>query len=149
MSPKMSQLSKARRLGLLSRHRGLLQRVAERCRVDPSLVSRVFHGKATSARVQKELARALTKLEPQPTPVPRAVPPAVRFTEPLDCSREIRWLAQHRTEYAGQWVALDGDRLIASAATAKEVFEAARQAGVADPLVHLMEPPDALPWGGW
>jgi len=29
---------------VLHRHRGLLQRVAQRCEVHPSLVSKVFHG---------------------------------------------------------------------------------------------------------
>ena len=141
----MSQLSKARRLALLSRHRGLLQRVAERCRVDPSLVSRVFHGKATSARVQKELARALSSVPPGK---PRRKP-AFRWVKPWDASREMRWLQQHRAEYAGQWVALDGDRLIASTSSAKEAFAAADQAGVTEPLVHWIEPPGTLWMGGW
>src|SRR2546428_5386583 len=29
-----------------------------------------------------------------------------------DSTREFKWLADHAREYAGQWVALDGDRLI-------------------------------------
>ncbi|MBO0860240.1 MAG: hypothetical protein J2P21_17560, partial [Chloracidobacterium sp.] len=30
-----------------------------------------------------------------------------------DSTREFKWLSEHAREYAGQWVALDGDRLIA------------------------------------
>ncbi len=33
-----------------------------------------------------------------------------------DFSRERAWLAQHRVEYDGQWVALDGDKLVAALA---------------------------------
>ena len=31
----------------------------------------------------------------------------------IDRSREMAWLVQHEQEYAGQWVLLCGDRLIA------------------------------------
>jgi len=31
----------------------------------------------------------------------------------IDRSRQMAWIAAHQEEYAGQWVALDGDRLIA------------------------------------
>jgi len=67
----------------------------------------------------------------------------------LDCSREMRWLAEHREEYAGQWVALDGERLLASGANAREVYDAARRSGVELPLVVQVESPDELPFGGW
>ena len=35
---------------------------------------------------------------------------AARFDSSRE--REMRWLSQHRSEYDGQWVALEGDRLI-------------------------------------
>ena len=59
---QLATLSETDRVLLLHRHKGLLQRVAERCRVHPSLVSRVFHGRAHSARVERELDKALGKL---------------------------------------------------------------------------------------
>ena len=67
----------------------------------------------------------------------------------IDRGREMRWLIEHRDEYAGQWVALAGDRLIAHGSAAREVFAAARAAGVERPLVAQVEPKDALPFGGW
>lgn len=67
----------------------------------------------------------------------------------LDCAEEMRWLTEHRDEYAGQWVALDGERLIASGVSAKVVYETARAAGVELPLVVQVEPADQLPFGGW
>ena|ERR1044071_4693334 len=63
--------------------------------------------------------------------------------------RELRWLREHRTEYSGQWVALDGDRLISHGSNAQEVFAAAESSGVRLPLVTRVEPQDDLPFGGW
>lgn len=70
-------------------------------------------------------------------------------TNVLDCTRELRWLAEHREEYAGQWVALDGDKLLVAGAEAREVYEGARRSGVELPLVVQVESPDELPFGGW
>lgn len=63
--------------------------------------------------------------------------------------REQRWLKEHRDEYAGQWVALEGDRLLASGPDGRAVYEAARAAGVRAPLVTRVEPRDELPFAGW
>src|SRR5437867_1303249 len=68
---------------------------------------------------------------------------------PADSARERRWLAERRGEYAGQSVALDGDRLLAHGTDAREVHRAARRSGVRLPLVVRVEPPDQLPFGGW
>ena len=142
-------MPEAERVLLLRHHKGLLQRVAERCRVHPSLVSRVFHGQTRSARVEKELERALTGFGAGSKLVATPRSPTFRITTPIDRSRELHWLADHRKEYASRWVALDGYRLLASGANPKEVFAAARKSGVAHPLFHWVEPPDALPFGGW
>ena len=58
-----------------------------------------------------------------------------------DSAREFRWLTEHAREYAGQWVALDGDRLIANGKDAKEVFAAADATGIRLPLVTFVEDP--------
>ena len=142
------RLSQSQRLMVLHRHRGLLQRVAERCEVHPSLVSKVFHGKARSARVERELERALVQARGGGRTGIRHTPRVVSVPVQGDRSREFRWLAEHRKEYGGHWVALDGDRLIASGAHAKPVVLAARRSGVS-PLIHYVEPLDALPFGGW
>jgi hypothetical protein len=70
-------------------------------------------------------------------------------TNDTSYKKEMRWLAEHRSEYAGQWVALDGDRLLSHGTNAREVFEAARQSGVVLPLFVHIEPADELPFGGW
>ena len=63
--------------------------------------------------------------------------------------REQRWLDEHREEYLGQWVALEGDRLLASGPDGRAVYEAARSAGVRAPLVTRVESRDELPFAGW
>jgi len=64
--------------------------------------------------------------------------------------RERAWIEQHRDEYIGQWVALDGDRLLAHGANAREVADAARAAGVKAPFLERIEPkPEAYWGGGW
>jgi hypothetical protein len=73
----------------------------------------------------------------------------LRRVPPIDVSRERQWLKEHRHEYIGQWVALDGDRLISYGANARAVYEAAREAGVQVPFVAHIDPPDQLPFGGW
>lgn len=67
----------------------------------------------------------------------------------IDASKELRWLKEHRHEHIGQWVALDGNRLLAHGTNAREVFRAAREAGVKAPFVEQILPADELPFGGW
>ena len=47
-----------------------------------------------------------------------------------DRSREDVWLEKHRDEYDGQWVALDGDKLIVADADGKEFARKARESGL-------------------
>ena len=76
--------------------------------------------------------------KPQPAPVDERLKPI-----PVpDSTRELRWLKEHAREYAGQWVALDGDRLIAHGPDAKAVFAAADADGAYLPLVSQVEDPD-------
>ena len=53
-----------------------------------------------------------------------------------DSTREMRWIAEHQREYVGQWVALDGDRLIAASPNRREVSAAAKADGAYSGL-HL------------
>ena len=65
-------------------------------------------------------------------------------------AKSLRWLDENREKYSGQWVALDGDRLIASGATAKEVYTKARAEGVEIPFVELITKRESVPFtGGW
>ncbi len=76
----------------------------------------------------------------------RRVPPLVPYQ---DRTSEFQWLKEHAREYAGKWVALDGDKLVAVCERGAEVFAAADAAGIDRPFVVQVENPDALPFAGW
>jgi hypothetical protein len=62
---------------------------------------------------------------------------------------ETDWVDRHRSEYLGQWVAVEDDRLIAHGTNPRQVYLAARAAGVNTPFivrVHEREEPFT---GGW
>lgn len=61
-----------------------------------------------------------------------------------DSMREMRWLAEHQREYVGQWVALDGDRLIAASFNHEEVAAAADADGAHLPLFAYIDDPDKM-----
>jgi hypothetical protein len=62
--------------------------------------------------------------------------------------RELQWIKEHRQEYAGQYVALDGERLLSHGTDGRKVIAEARQL-CANPLFHRFEAADELPFGGW
>ena len=63
--------------------------------------------------------------------------------------RERQWLLQHRKEYEGQWVALDGDCLLSHGTDGRLILSEARRIGVPVPFVVRVEKPNELPFGGW
>jgi Family of unknown function (DUF5678) len=66
----------------------------------------------------------------------------------VDDSRERAWIEEHRHEYAGQWVALDGDRLIAASPDRMAISAAIKADGAILPLIHRIPAPDEpLPIG--
>ncbi len=84
--------------------------------------------------------------EPAPAAPPAhicapAIPPA-EFAAKWE--QERTWLAQNQNDYAGRWVALDGDRLILSGASAREIYTALKAAGISGSLVTRVEHPDDL-----
>lgn len=62
---------------------------------------------------------------------------------------EYAWLKEYRAEYAGQYVALFNDRLIAHGADGRKVLAEAREAGFYRALMARIESPDEPPFGGW
>ena len=66
-------------------------------------------------------------------------------------AKSLRWLHENREKYAGKWVALDGERLIASGPTAKEVYSEAKAEGIEVPFVELVTDQSQcrLPEGGF
>lgn len=88
------------------------------------------------------------RAEPQAQPANGASSHARKLDKRLppkpmpDSTRERQWLAQHRREYANQWVALDGDRLIVAGQDHDTVWAAAEADGAHLPLITFIEDPD-------
>jgi len=59
----------------------------------------------------------------------------------IDRTLEFQWMKEHEHEYAGQWIALMGDKLVAHGPVAKEVFAKARELGYPRAMVFLAETP--------
>ena len=64
-------------------------------------------------------------------------------------SVESTWVERNRDKYLGQWVALEGETLVAHGANAREVYLAARQAGITGPYIVHITPKVAAYIGGW
>lgn len=62
---------------------------------------------------------------------------------------EVEWLKQYGPQYEGQWVALEGPRLLSHGPDAAEVLKRARSQGVVSPLIVRVPHGPELPWGGW
>lgn len=60
---------------------------------------------------------------------------------------EYAWIAARRDEYMGKWIALDGEKLLASGATAREVY-AAVHGHQPTPLVMLVHSDEPF-FAGW
>lgn len=71
----------------------------------------------------------------------KRVPP---LPMPSNGTESLCWIAEHRREYAGQWVALDGTRLIAHGPNHDDVWAAAQADGAYLPLVTFVEDPDNI-----
>jgi hypothetical protein len=63
-----------------------------------------------------------------------------------DLAPAMEWLHLHSKEYSGQWVALDGGRLIAHGPDAMEVYANAEADGAYLPMIKYIEQTDALPF---
>ena len=77
----------------------------------------------------------------------------MRFNAPEIHSKHrdqyLTWLKAHREEYGGQYVALDGERLVGSGHTIREAANAASQNGCLQPFLVYVPRPEGEYWGGW
>ncbi len=74
------------------------------------------------------------------------------FVESLDrpdLRPSMQWVEDHSTEFAGQYIALEGDSLIAHSHNAEEVISAVRASSVKVPFFTFIPSADALPFAGF
>ncbi|MEK7830488.1 MAG: DUF5678 domain-containing protein [Acidobacteriota bacterium] len=90
---------------------------------------------------QRRPMQSKAEAKPQPNGAPAS------HLKPIpvpDSTREMRWLAEHQREYVGQWVALDGDRLIAASFNHEEVAAAADADVAYLPMFTYVDDPDKI-----
>ncbi len=64
--------------------------------------------------------------------------------------KRMAWLKANREKYGGQYVVLDGDRLLGTAKTFPEGKKIAARAGIPDAFVNYLSKPDEEGYvGGW
>ena len=109
---------------------------------DGAFIPRQLFGQ--NERFWSELQQAGILAQPQ-----SALRSKVKRVPQTDRSLEMRWIKEHRKEYAGQWVALDGDQLLSHGTDAHRVFADARRL-VASPFFAHLEPENEAHFiGGW
>lgn len=88
-----------------------------------------------------EFVRIVLEEKLNPKPARPKFPSKIIATDlPLrDRSREHDWLAKHRDEYDGKYVALDGDQLLAVGDNAKDLAVKVRELGINGALITFVE----------
>lgn len=124
-------LRKARAAVLLRFRGNRIPTVAELNQLPPS----------EQIRLRQLIDQVGQEQRPPKPPLDKRMPPKPM---PEGAYRSLRWVKEHARTYAGQWVALDGDRLIAHSPNHDEVWAAAKASGVRLPLITFVENPDKI-----
>ena len=74
---------------------------------------------------------------------------AIRMVPRRDRAVEMQWIARNRAAFADQWVAVEGDRLVAADVDAGKVFAAAKAEGIESPFVVHVVREDLPFFAGW
>ncbi len=76
--------------------------------------------------------------------------PAVRPTPSRPRAAELAWASRPEARFIGQWVVLEGSRVVASGPNPKQLYEDARAGGDLSPFLIFVSPHDEQPFaGGW
>jgi hypothetical protein len=74
-------------------------------------------------KISKKSRAIITLLDNETTTQHKASPAKIVQVDKGANARHLEWLKANRNEYAGRYVALDGDRLLAHAETMQEIHE--------------------------
>jgi hypothetical protein len=73
-----------------------------------------------------------------------------RETPSPDRSAEMAWAASPDAQFFGNWVVLEGSRVVASGSNPKQLYDEARENGFASPFLIFVSPDRPEPFaGGW
>ena len=103
----------------------------------------IDEARALSPAEKGKLRQALDRELEQEAP-PQSSKPNLRNRE-----RERAWVDTHRDEYLGQWVAIEDDSLVAHGTNPREVYLAAREAGIETPYLVRVVKREEPYTGGW
>lgn len=82
--------------------------------------------------------------------VPEETAPSEKIHTELEKYRRAQqWIVEHRSEYMGQWVALDGDHLIGHGLNACELHLKAKAEGIEIPFVEQITEEPKFFYPGW
>ena len=98
------------------------------------------HGRILAAQNLLEFARDLIPADSMLVKV--LAPPRIKKSEirGVDRSAEFRWLDEHSLKHSGQWVALLGENLLASAPSLAELLSILKANPPSDrPLIHHLD----------
>lgn len=104
-----------------------------------------------AALPNEERKKLKTFLNRQAAKVPEQEMPSVfiQTFDTGDATTSLSWIEEHREEFAGQYVALDGDRLVAHGSDPQEIIAAVRASGLNGLFFTLVQPADAPPFAGF
>lgn len=61
----------------------------------------------------------------------------------------MKWISDHREEYLGKWVCLDGDKLISYGEDGTKIYYEAIAKGIESPFMEFVKEEEAHYSGGW
>ena len=136
----LSELSRGRDVTVLAADAEMTtQEAADYLKVSRGyLVRMIDRGDLPSRMVGNQRRLKVSDVQLYEKKMGKIVTPPIKMR---DMSKDMKWLSEHREEYAGKWVAVYEDRLLASGENAHEVHAEAKSAGLPHPLITFIEEP--------
>ncbi len=78
-----------------------------------------------------------------------SLPKIRRVAVTHDFTKSREWLKAHRHEYIGQWIVLDGDRLVGAGDDPRPIVAQARAEGITTLFVEFIRDTTEPFMGGW
>ncbi|HXD31658.1 MAG TPA: hypothetical protein VN643_11100 [Pyrinomonadaceae bacterium] len=98
---------------------------------------------------QQSLVRFLSERANSGNGMEADAPLELPRSDPKKGQLSVEWLKAHADDYAGQHVALDGDKLVATGNTLRDAQIAASSNGYPSALLVHVPPTKGGSWGGW